>query len=68
MNRKTLAYALIALGAVLALFSGLGDLIGVGSEESTFGWKQVLGIAVGVALIAAGLAMRVPRAATGPRE
>jgi predicted MFS family arabinose efflux permease len=68
MNRKTLAYTLIIVGVALALFSGLGDLIGVGAEESTFGWKQIVGIAVGAALLAAGLGMRVPRTANHHHE
>lgn len=65
MNRKTLAYAAIAVGLVLMLLSAFGDVIGVGSTEAEFGWKQILGLVVGAALIAAGLGMRVPRKPTG---
>ncbi len=57
MNGRLLAGALILVGVALALVSGLGDLIGIGAEESTFGWKQIAGLVVGVLLLAAGIAM-----------
>jgi hypothetical protein len=54
-GRKLLAVALVVVGVLLALVSGLGDTIGIGAEEGTFGWKQVAGLVVGVALVAAGV-------------
>jgi hypothetical protein len=54
MNR--LGPALIALGFVVALISGVADLIGVGDEPADFGWKQIVGLAVGTALLGAGMA------------
>ena len=47
--------AMIAIGLVIALISGLADLIGVG-ESTRFGWKQIVGLAVGTALLGAGIA------------
>jgi predicted MFS family arabinose efflux permease len=55
MDRRLLAAALIVVGVALAVVSGLGDAIGIGAEEDTFGWKQVAGLVVGVALVAVGV-------------
>ena len=44
----------ILLGVVVALISLFGDAIGLGGAPG-FGWKQTLGLVVGVALIAYGL-------------
>jgi hypothetical protein len=45
---------LIVVGLVLGLISGLAEVIGLGDPTDRFGWKQVLGLAVGVALVAGG--------------
>jgi len=56
MNSRLLtALALIAVGLVLATVSGLAELIGLGDPADTFGWKQIVGLAVGVALLVAGI-------------
>jgi membrane associated rhomboid family serine protease len=60
MNRALVAWLAIGVGVALALVSVLGDVIGIGSQEGTFGWKQIAGLVVGVVLIAAGIAMRRP--------
>ena len=44
----------LVLGIVLALVSLFADAIGVGGEPG-FGWKQTLGLVVGVGLVALGL-------------
>ena len=41
------------MGVAIALVSGLAEVAGVGG--GTFGWKQVVGVAVGVAIALAGL-------------
>ena len=51
-----LGLALIAIGVVLALLSGLSDVIGVGGDQADFGWAQIAGLAVGTALLGAGIA------------
>lgn len=44
----------LVLGILLALVSLFADAIGVGGEPG-FGWKQTLGLVVGVGLVALGL-------------
>lgn len=60
MNRTILGLTLLALGIALAVVSGLAQVLGLSITPSetgtdTFGWKQIAGVAVGVALALAGL-------------
>ena len=58
MNRFLLiGLALIAAGLVLALISGLAEVVGLGDPTDTFGWKQVVGLVVGLALLVAGIVL-----------
>lgn len=62
MTRTILALVLVALGVALAVVSGLADVIGLsGSEgaEEGFGWKQIVGVAVGAIAAAIGLLVAV---------
>ncbi len=52
---RILAIAFIVVGALLAIVSALADQIGLGAPTSTFGWKQLLGLVLGVVIIAAGV-------------
>ncbi len=54
-TRLVIALALIAVGLGLGIVSGLAELIGLGDPTDTFGWKQIVGVAVGVALLLAGI-------------
>ena len=45
---------LILLGILVALVSLFADALGLGGDP-TFGWKQTLGLVVGLALVAYGL-------------
>jgi len=47
---------MIGIGLVIALIAGLADPIEVGGQPGDFGWKQIAGIAVGTALLGAGIA------------
>jgi membrane associated rhomboid family serine protease len=51
MNR---GLAILAVGVVLALVSLLADSLGLGGQPDVFGWKQVTGLVVGLALAAYG--------------
>ncbi len=53
MTTRTLGIVLIGVGALVALASALADPLGIG-EGSGFGWKQILGVVVGVAGVGAG--------------
>ncbi len=57
VRTPAIAWALILVGVVLALVSGLGDAVGVGAQEGTFGWKQIAGLAVGLAVAATGVGL-----------
>ena len=57
---RSVAVALIVIGAALAIVSALGDVLGIGGVEGVFGWKQVLGLVVGIALLAAGIGRLLP--------
>jgi len=63
-----LGLGLVLIGLVLLLVSGLADVVGLGDPTATFGWKQVLGLLVGVALVVAGaiIAWRARREREGP--
>jgi hypothetical protein len=58
MDRKRLAWALVALGVALAALSALADPLAIG-EGGGIGYKQVTGMVVGGALIAAGVVLLV---------
>ena len=61
MDRRLMAWIVVAVGAVLVVVSALADSIGVGDEDG-FGWKQTTGVVVGGVVLVAGLAwMYVPR-------
>lgn len=55
MDRKRTARALIAMGIVVALVSLGADALGLGAQPGIIGWKQWLGFALGVAILAYGV-------------
>ena len=65
MDRKRLAWALVAVGAALGALSALADPLGIG-EGGGVGYKQVTGMVVAGLLVAAGVALLVvARRSTG---
>lgn len=52
---RILAIAFIVIGVILTLASALADQLGFGAPDSTFGWKQLLGLVLGIILIVAGV-------------
>ena len=52
---RLLAIAFIVVGALLALVSAFADQIGLGAPHSTFGWKQLLGVVLGIIILVAGI-------------
>jgi len=69
---KSIGPIAIAIGVAIVLLSALADPIGIGAEESAFGWKQVVGVIVGALVAIAGIAISMrargePRAAESER-
>jgi uncharacterized membrane protein len=51
---RILAIAFIAVGVILAAVSALADVF-LGARGTVFGWKQLLGLVVGIVLVVAGI-------------
>ncbi|MCA1708947.1 MAG: hypothetical protein LC808_38995 [Actinobacteria bacterium] len=71
MDRRLVGIALVALGLVLAAIFLLANLFAF--STGGFGWKQILGVIVGVAAVVAGVVLllgleRGGDAATPPRS
>jgi hypothetical protein len=54
MPRRQLGVLLAVVGIAAILVAVLADPLGIGGKEDTFGWKQIVLLAVGVALAVAG--------------
>ena len=52
-----LGLALSVIGLALALVSGLAEVIGLGDRRDIFGWKQIVGLALGLAILVGGIAL-----------
>ena len=57
MSRRTWGLAGVVLGIVVLAVSLLADRIGIGAMPGILGWKQMVGAAVGVVLLASGVLM-----------
>jgi hypothetical protein len=53
-KKKGLAAAIAAVGVVILLVSALADIIGIGGNPLVFGYRQLVGAAVGGMLAVAG--------------
>ena len=69
MTRTFLGWLLTAIGALVIALSVFADPIGLGSEGTSFGWKQVVGVVAGALVLAAGAGLIVRgRAGGGPES
>jgi hypothetical protein len=57
MGKPQLAWGLIILGLVIIVLSAFADALGYGHQPG-FGWKQTLGVVIGVALVLGGFYWR----------
>jgi uncharacterized membrane protein len=57
MNNPTFAWVLIGIGAILAVIALFADFLGL-RKSAGFGWKQGLGVIIGVVIILAGFYLR----------
>jgi hypothetical protein len=54
MAQRGSALIVLVVGVLLALVSLFADALGVGGQPG-FGWKQTVGLVIGLALVAYGL-------------
>lgn len=54
MSRRTLGFAVLAVGVIVVVVSALADQIGIGCGN-TFGWKQIVGVVVGSIIAVVGV-------------
>ena len=55
MSKKTSALLYIVVGILLIIVSLAADFIGLGDDPSVIGWKQLVGMAVGVVIAILGI-------------
>jgi hypothetical protein len=60
MDRRALMLIVVA-GIAIALVSAFANSIGIGSPTDELGWKQTVGVVVGVLVAAGGVAMLMRR-------
>jgi len=66
MDRRRIGIVLAAAGVVVLVLSAFADPFGYGVEG--FGWRQTLGVVLGVAAIAVGLIAAFWRRPTAPPQ
>ena len=54
MSRRSLGFAITAIGIVVVAVAALANQIGIG-ESDEFGWKQIVGVVFGVAIAVFGI-------------
>ncbi len=54
MSRKTIGVVLLVVGVLIFLVCAAADPLGIGGAPG-IGWKQMLGMVVGVAIAASGV-------------
>jgi hypothetical protein len=55
MSNRNLGIAIFVIGLLVILISLLADVIGIGATGGVFGWKQILGVGIGVLVSLAGI-------------
>jgi NADH:ubiquinone oxidoreductase subunit 6 (subunit J) len=55
VQRRQIGAVAVVVGAIAVLVALLADTLGIGGNEDTFGWKQVMLLAVGLVVAAGGL-------------
>ncbi len=54
MSSRNLAYLLVAVGIVAVIVFGLADVLGIGGTPTTIGYRQIIGVVIGVVVIIVG--------------
>jgi hypothetical protein len=55
MDNRVLSVVLMVVGTVLFAICLLADIIGLGANTTTIGWKQYFGAAMGIVIFLFGL-------------
>lgn len=55
MDNKRTGLIIIILGVLLAVVSLMADVLGLGGDLTTIGWKQYLGAGVGILVVIIGI-------------
>jgi hypothetical protein len=58
-STKIVGIAIILVGIIALIISFLADVIGIGGQINVFGYKQIIGIAVGAVALVVGLILLV---------
>ncbi len=53
MSRRSLGFAVVAIGVIAVAVAALADPFGIGDSD-TFGWKQIAGVVVGAVVAVSG--------------
>lgn len=65
VSRRLLGLIIAGVGIVVTVVALLADPLGIGSSDD-FGWKQVLGVVVGIALVTWGFVVASADEKPGP--
>ncbi len=56
-STKILGIAIIIVGVIALVICLLADVIGIGGQGDVFGYKQIIGIAVGAVVFVVGIVL-----------
>jgi hypothetical protein len=59
MSRRSLGFVVTAVGVIVVVVAAFADPIGIGGAEDTFGWKQIVGVAIGAVVAVVGIVLAV---------
>lgn len=55
MSKRNWGFTLVILGTVIQVLSVIADYIGLSQYPDVFGWKQLLGVGLGLVMILIGV-------------
>jgi len=61
-NMKTIGTVLLVAGVIILIAALTSDMLGIGGDIRTFGYKQIIGVAVGIIAAVTGFVLRTKKA------
>ena len=55
MSQRNIGLVVAVIGLIVIVVFVLADVIGVGGTRDTFGYRQIIGVVVGIVLVLVGL-------------